>query len=347
MKLQLRLTAILFVICALSLCASGDSFANSPQKAAGHPPQSAAQESAKLTQPNSQPAAEARATRTESDPVAAPAKTSPAAPPVLKKRKEFSEAIEDNSFLVEEAYNQERGVVQHIFGGVYFSSPQHDFVSSFTQEWPAPSEKHQLSYTIPYSFLDSNAVHGAGDVMLNYRYQLFDKQNWAAVSPRITLIIPTGKVSKGLGSGSTGVQLNLPVSKRLSNAFVAHFNSGMTYFPAAKTIDPAGLTVKHALTSYNLGGSLIWLTQKNFNVMLEHVINFNNVFDDHARTSRFTEYIVSPGVRFAINKGGLQIVPGVAVPVSMSSAGTRTGGFFYLSFEHPFKKAAAEGQNRD
>ena len=51
--------------------------------------------------------------------------------------------IEDNSFLVEEAFNQEAGVVQTIFGGLLFQ--QSGWALTFTQEWPAPSIRHQLS----------------------------------------------------------------------------------------------------------------------------------------------------------------------------------------------------------
>jgi len=59
-----------------------------------------------------------------------------------------SRPIADNSFLIEEAYNQERGVVQHI------SVWQRDLRSrawafTFTQEWPLSTQTHQLSYTIP------------------------------------------------------------------------------------------------------------------------------------------------------------------------------------------------------
>jgi len=51
-----------------------------------------------------------------------------------------SPRIEDNSFLIEEAYNQERGVVQHI------SAWERSLGSSawgfaFTQEWPLVTTK--------------------------------------------------------------------------------------------------------------------------------------------------------------------------------------------------------------
>ena len=57
-------------------------------------------------------------------------------------------AIVDNSFLIEEAYNQERGVVQHIstFSRAVGTT---NWVYAFTQEWPVRGQRHQLSYTIP------------------------------------------------------------------------------------------------------------------------------------------------------------------------------------------------------
>src|SRR5437667_12879421 len=82
--------------------------------------------------------------------------------------------IQDNSFLVEEAYNQNFGVVQHISSFTHFWDSK-DWNYTFTQEWPVPGdERHQLSYTLAAvhagAFPGSGA--GIGDVFLNYRYQL-------------------------------------------------------------------------------------------------------------------------------------------------------------------------------
>ena len=56
------------------------------------------------------------------------------------------EPIADNSFLIEEAYNQEAGVVQHINT---FVRPDGGgaWAYSFTQEWPLRGMRNQLSYT--------------------------------------------------------------------------------------------------------------------------------------------------------------------------------------------------------
>src|SRR6266542_5640641 len=80
--------------------------------------------------------------------------------------------IQDNSFLMEEAYNQEEGVVQHI--STFQRSRGGAWLGSLTQEWPVPKQTHQFSYTIPYARTsgDSASTAALGDIALNYRYQL-------------------------------------------------------------------------------------------------------------------------------------------------------------------------------
>jgi hypothetical protein len=63
----------------------------------------------------------------------------------------LAKGIQDNSFLIEEAYNQEPGVVQHILNvPINFINGSCEIAPSFTQEWPIFSQTHQFSYTIPY-----------------------------------------------------------------------------------------------------------------------------------------------------------------------------------------------------
>ncbi|MDQ3684550.1 MAG: hypothetical protein M3430_02980 [Acidobacteriota bacterium] len=57
------------------------------------------------------------------------------------------------------------------------------------------------------------------------------------------------------------------------------------------------------------------------------------------QTTREYELLINPGVRWAHNfRNGLQIVPGVAIPVSIGPSRGERGVFFYLSFEHPFRE---------
>jgi hypothetical protein len=235
----------------------------------------------------------------------------------------FTEAIEDNSFFIEEAYNQELGVVQHI-STAYFQLEAKDFAYSFTQEWPVGGQTHQLSYTISYLSLQSGRC-GVGDIAVNYRYQLWDGGNWAWASPRFTILLPTGRSSEGLGSGTVGFQLNLPVSKRWSNSFISHLNAGVTI-----------LTVEQTLSSYFFGASGIWLLTENVNFMCEVIHTIDAEINESGGVSHSSQTIISPGLRCAINVGELQIVPGVALPLVVSAGNIKPNAFVYLSFEHSF-----------
>ncbi len=253
-----------------------------------------------------------------------------------ESKSKFAKAIEDNSYFIEEAYNQEDGVVQHISNGYRTLKPTKDFGYSFTQEWPVFSQKHQFSYTIGYSWLNSNAVNGIPDFLLNYRYQLTGHDDFLTIAPRFSLILPTGDEKKGLGNGVLGYQFNLPISKRLTEGLAFHANIGYTFLPGVKSTDTNGDEVKNTNSSINLGGSLIWLATAKLNIMLEgvHYISREANASNKMENSQLT--IISPGFRYAIDVKSLQIVPGFAVPITFQDGKSNAGLFFYLSFEHPF-----------
>ena len=107
---------------------------------------------------------------------------------------QFSQAIEDNSFFIEEAFNQEFRVLQHIYTG-YYQTNTKSFIYSFTQEWPTGGRTHQLSYTIPYQSMNAG-TRGIGDILINYRYQMWDENDWGWIAPRLSVILPTGNFSQ-------------------------------------------------------------------------------------------------------------------------------------------------------
>jgi hypothetical protein len=253
------------------------------------------------------------------------AQVAPAAPP----------QIQDNSFLIEEAYNQTPGVVQTIqtFSRIYGSG---DWAYTLTQEWPVPKETHQLSVTIPVQGVTSDAgrAQGLGDVALNYRYQLVGNGDAkVAVSPRLTLVLPSGDRKRSLGAGGLGIQASLPVSVVLSDHFVTHWNAGATFTPAAT--DVSGETA--GLTTWNAGQSVVWLAHPSFNLLLETVVNSVQAFADGGGTERHTDVLISPGARYAFNlPDDLQIVVGLAAPIGIGANRGQRSLLLYFSVELPF-----------
>ncbi len=169
-----------------------------------------------------------------------------------------SPQIQDNSFLVEEAYNQAFGVVQHIQNFQRFWNSK-DWIYTFTQEWPVDaSPRHQLSYTLAALHSGEQPASGAGfgDVILNYRYQLLGNgETKVAFAPRLSALLPTGDYRLGRGAGGVGIQGSLPLSVVMTRKLVTHWNVGTTIIPSARNAAAeTGTTF-----GYNFGQSFVWL----------------------------------------------------------------------------------------
>lgn len=257
--------------------------------------------------------------------------------------------IQDNSFLIEEAYNQEDGVVQHIS---YFQKLTNtgDWVYTQTDEWPLRSYRHQLSLTLSGTHSGDFQGSGAGwgDTAVNYRYQLVGSgETKLAVAPRLSLLLPTGNHILGRGYGGAGIQTNLPVSIQHSRHWVTHWNAGATWVPKARNErDETSGTV-----AVNLGQSVVWLATTRVNFLVETLWTTAQKVSGPQRTAWSQDLYVSPGIRWAYNfKSGLQIVPGVAMPIGIGPCAGEKGLVMYLSFEHPFafahsrKNATHQGQ---
>ncbi|HET9768157.1 MAG TPA: transporter [Thermoanaerobaculia bacterium] len=239
-------------------------------------------------------------------------------------------AIQDNSFLVEEAYNQEAGVVQHI-SVLELARRGGDWSFDFTQEWPAPNMRHQLSYTVPMARVEG--ASGLGDVAINYRYQLLGEGGGPlAVAPRLSVLLPTGDSDEGLGGGGGGVEVNLPVSLVAAERFVAHWNLG-----GSRTFNADGEGGEEAdLDGVFAAQGLIWLARPTFNLMLEARWDRAETLAAGGRIDHDESFVVSPGARLAQNLGDLQIVYGLAFPMEVGAGDGEKSALFYLSFEHPF-----------
>ena len=239
----------------------------------------------------------------------------------------LAKGVQDNSFLIEEAYNQEPRVVQHITS---LRRQGRDWFLNFTQEWPLGSQTHQFSYSLPYSFLrnEGRRVRGVGDVLLNYRFQaLYESEAAPAFAPRFSLVLPTGSEEKGTGSGSLGYQVNLPFSKVISDRVTLHANAGVN-----SLFDVAG----RSPTSYALGGSVVYAVTREFNLMLEALGERNETVDAARSIERELALTVSPGARYAFNLPAGQLVAGLGLPITFTNDKPDYGAIFYLSFEHKF-----------
>ncbi|MBA2303576.1 MAG: FeoA domain-containing protein [Acidobacteria bacterium] len=239
--------------------------------------------------------------------------------------------ILDNSFLVEEAFNQERGIFQNIFG---FHRDNGAWAFAFTQEWPFHSQQHQLSYTLPFSGVAGQ--RGFGDVMLNYRYQaLTEDPGLPAFSPRLSLILPTGGTD--FTYNSVGLQGNLPVSKQHGDTYF-HANAGLTWYPRADAQPGISGSERVSLVTPHISGSAIYRLRPMFNLMLESVLQFEQFANPDGTKDRDAIFTFSPGARGGWNLGDQQLILGAAFPVTWVESDSSAGILLYLSYELPFRR---------
>jgi len=118
----------------------------------------------------------------------------------------------------------------------------------------------------------------------------------------------------------------------LNDKFVTHWNLGWTFTPNSKN----EIGEKADTLATNYGASLIYLATENFNLMLEAAGSAGQKVVSRGVTASDNTFFINPGMRFAINcKSGLQIVPGVSVPIGVGPSKGEYGVLAYLSFEHP------------
>ena len=125
----------------------------------------------------------------------------------------------------------------------------------------------------------------------------------------------------------------------MNRKFATHWNAGATLVPNARNANGQSASA----VAYNLGQSFIWETTPNFNVMMEtFFLSAQRVVATH-KTDWSNTLLLSPGIRWAYNfKNGLQIVPGIAMPIGVGPSAGEKSVLLYLSFEHPFRKVPAQ-----
>lgn len=246
--------------------------------------------------------------------------------------------LQDNGFLVDEAFSQEENSLQH---GIKFRRALNgdDWEVFVEEEIPLKGDKHQLSIgfqTRSFNSEEIGKVKGFGDLELSYRYQLIGGEySRISIAPSFSAILPTGSYKKELGSGSFGVEFSIPVSIAINSRFMSHSNLGVRLTPNSKNI----LGEKAFTKDIEAGQSFVWLAHPKFNPLIEFVWERNQEVIGNRITEREHEIFVNPGFRWGHTfKNGLMVVPGVSFPIGVGSSRGENGFLFYLSFEHPFRK---------
>jgi hypothetical protein len=231
-------------------------------------------------------------------------------------------SIEDNSFLLEEAFNQTPGVIQctainHIKRGVA--------ELNFECEMPMKGELHQLSVSVPAKVFQSTV--GLEDIMISYRPLVFGRHRWVMATPRLSVILPSGKASRGFGNGLWGIECNVALTKQLSRRLISHVNLRSSSFLKNLMHE----SQQNRFHYQSAGTSLIFAAAKGFDLMAE--VTTSNEGPGFSRASSWN-FIGNPGFRFCLKINEFLVVPGISTPLALlSGRPTLSQVLFYISIE--------------
>lgn len=244
--------------------------------------------------------------------------------------------LQSNDFLVDTAYLQEKGELQHSF--TLTRTNRRNWSTNFSEEISLGSEKHQLSFSLPSQLVGNSPKkhRGFGDIQIEYNYGLFgDSESRITVSPGFGLSLPSGNARKELGAGATGVSFKIPVGVMLGDRLASNSVFETTYTKSAQNAEGARANV----FGYEIGQSFVWFAKPKLNFLVEAVWEREQEVTGQGLKEYENEFLISPGIRWAHTfKNGLIVSPGVAVSLGFGPSRSERGIFFYLSFEHSFKK---------
>lgn len=242
--------------------------------------------------------------------------------------------LEGNSFFVEEAYNMDEG---HVAQTVTMRRDRGgDWMLASSQDWALGSSQHQGGFAFAYGRQGGPGMAaGAGDTVLNYRFQVADGDEGLAFSPRLSLSWPTGNPALGLGAGGVGLAANLPVSQRWGDWGATHLNLGGGYTPSGRDADGA----KVSSSFLAAGASLAWAPRGEVNLLVETF--YTRTWSAGSATDSL---VVSPGLRAGADIGAVKVVAGLAAPLGVLPADREFAVIGYLSVDMPARWGAGAGR---
>lgn len=242
--------------------------------------------------------------------------------------------LQSNDLLIETPYTQERGEVQHTFR--FGRTRQETWTSTFEQEWPLWSEKHQLSVGVPSQLgRNDEGARGFGDVTLEYTYQLVgNNESRVTIAPKLGVSLPTGNVARELGLGAPGIELSVPVGLLWTPSFGTIANVSASFF--GKTINSEGEAARHRFLE--VGQGFVWYLRPRFNALLETKWERAIAREEGGTRQQKDELFVAPGIRWAHLCGKVIIAPGISFPIGVGPSRGDRGVMFSLVIEHGFGK---------
>lgn len=223
--------------------------------------------------------------------------------------------LENSGFLVEEAWRADSITGQHSL-----DLDEDDWTYTWTEEWASPHDPHRFSFSVPVN-LSEGSLGELSEISLNYAWQWGGgTHKGVALSPRFSLRLPLD--SSLSHPGEIGVEAALPMTLHHGPRFASHWNARVAWDPGNDS-QPAEVAFAAGMARA-VGSHLIGVLEAEFSV--------------HDEDGRWENTLtIAPGIRWRMEPlATLGILPGLALPVAITSDEHSVGLLFHMRFEHAY-----------
>lgn len=218
-------------------------------------------------------------------------------------------SLPNNSFLLEEGWRADSAVNQH---AIAYGDRQWSY--TWTQEFAAPERPHRFAWSASVQAGDSGPAK-PGDLSLDYVWQLGGTDaDRVAVAPRLSFVTP---LQRGEGRSAV-VVTSLPLSIRHGARAATHWNVSAAWTTGAE--EPIDIAIAAGVVRL-VGVGTAAVIETEF-----------RPFDG--------EVTISGGARWnAARFTGAGLVPGIAVPMTISKDDRSVSVLFHVMFEHQLSRS--------
>lgn len=217
-------------------------------------------------------------------------------------------SLPNNSFLLEEGWRADSAVNQH---AIAYGDRQWSY--TWTQEFAAPERSHRFAWSASVQASDSGPAE-PGDLSLDYVWQWRGTDaDRVAVAPRLSFVTP---LQRGEGRSAV-VVTSLPLSMRHGARAATHWNVRAAWTTGTEAIEIA------------IAAGVVRLVGEGMAAVVE--TEFRPLDG---------EVTISGGARWnAARFTGAGLVPGIAVPMTISKDDRSVSVLFHVMFEHQLSRS--------
>lgn len=224
-------------------------------------------------------------------------------------------SLHDTTLILEEAFRADAQVLQH---AVALAGREWSYTLTHELAGETP---HLLSWSLPIVIGEDGGQPALGAASLDYRYQIGGRdRDRYGFAPRVSLLLPVNPDA----NMSPGMSVAAPLTLAHGEALASHWN-----LSAAVVGEEDG----SRSNEISAGAGFSRVINHRTVFVLEAVASWSRI-DTGPVGGESRSVVVCPAVRRVVELGGVRLVPGLGLPITIEREDRSVGVSFHLMLEN-------------